>query len=67
MYSPQVIPIELPKIRDVADAPILYTAIIEGIDVFITGDKDFDDVDVDRPVIITVSAFERTYMMGELV
>ena len=65
VYSPQVMPTELPKIRDVADAPILYTAIIESIDVFITGDKDFFDVDVDRPVFMTVSAFERTYMMGE--
>jgi len=67
VYSPQVMPAELPKIRDVADTPILYTAIIESIDVFITGDKDFDDVDVDRPVIMTISAFEKTYMMGELV
>ena len=48
MYLPQVIPTELPK------EPMLYTAIIESIDVFITGDKDFDDLDVDRPVIMTV-------------
>ena len=66
VYSPQVMPTNLPKIRDIADAPILYTAIIESIDVLITGDKDFDDVDVDRPVIMTVAAFERAYIMGKL-
>ena len=27
--------------RDVKDSPILATAIMEGIDVFLTGDKDF--------------------------
>jgi len=29
--------------------PVLYTAIIENIDTFITGDKDFLDVEVEMP------------------
>lgn len=32
---------EFPEMRDVKDSPILATAIMEGIDVFLTGDKDF--------------------------
>ena len=63
VYSPQVIPTDLFKIRDAADAPILYTAIIENIDVLITGDKDFDDIEVERPIIMTIAEFERTYIL----
>jgi putative PIN family toxin of toxin-antitoxin system len=61
-YSPKLIPLGLFKIRDVSDAPILYTAIIESIDVLITGDKDFDDVEVERPEIMTAAEFEKNYM-----
>lgn len=32
---------DFPQVRDVKDIPILATAILEDIDVFITGDKDF--------------------------
>jgi len=63
-YSPDVIPPGLFEIRDTADAPILYTAIIEDIDVLITGDKDFDDVKIEKPEIVTVSVFEQRYMVG---
>jgi predicted nucleic acid-binding protein len=61
-YSPKLIPQGLFEIRDISDAPILYTAIIEGVDVLITGDKDFDDVEVEKPVIMTVAEFENEYM-----
>ena len=61
-YTPNQLPRGLFEIRDVSDAPILYTAIIEGIDVFITGDKDFDDVDIEMPVIMSIANFEKTYM-----
>ena len=64
-YSPKLVPEGLPGIRDAADAPILYTAIIEGIDVPITGDKDFDDVVVERPEIMTITEFANEYMTGE--
>jgi len=61
-YTPATTPTGLFEIRDIEDAPILYTAILEGVDVLITGDKDFDDVDVDMPDIVTIAEFERIYM-----
>ena len=60
-YSPKLVPPGMFEIRDVSDAPILCTAIIEGVDVLITGDKDFDDVEVEMPVIMTIAEFERKY------
>ena len=65
VYSPQNIPSGLFEIRDMADAPILYTAVIEGIDVLITGDKDFDDVEIEKPIIMTVAEFEQTYKVQQ--
>lgn len=44
VYSPMMLEKKLFKIRDENDYIILHTAIIEDVDVFITGDKDFDDV-----------------------
>jgi predicted nucleic acid-binding protein len=64
VYTPSQLPTRLFEIRDISDAPILYTAIIEGIDVLITGDKDFDDVDIEMPSIMTVASFEEEYMKG---
>jgi len=64
-YTPNQLPIGLFEIRDISDAPILYTAIIEGIDVLLTGDKDFDDVEVDMPDIMTVAEFEKGYMLAQ--
>ena len=45
------------KIRDIDDYPVLYSAIIEGVDLFVTGDDDFDDVEIERPEIITPTEF----------
>jgi putative PIN family toxin of toxin-antitoxin system len=45
------------EIRDEKDYPVLYSAITEDVDIFITGDKDFDELDLERPEIITPSAF----------
>lgn len=45
------------EIRDPLDYPVLYSAIIGAADVFVTGDKDFDDVKVDAPVIVTPSEY----------
>lgn len=61
-YSPEFMPSGLFEIRDISDAPIIYTAIIEGVDVLITGDKDFDDVELEKPAIMTVAEFEEAYM-----
>ena len=61
VYTPQDIEIyKYPDIRDVADLPILVSAILEDVDVIVTGDKDFFDVGIDKPEIITVKEyFER--------
>ena len=48
-------------IRDENDYMVLYTAIIEDVDVFITGDKDFKEVDIERPEILTLSEFLEKY------
>ena len=48
-------------IRDAKDYPILYAAIVDDVDVFITGDKDFDDIDIAKPEILTVAMFLDKY------
>lgn len=40
-----------PKIRDIKDLPVLVSAILSDADVLITGDKDFDDVKIKKPLI----------------
>lgn len=47
-----------PSVRDQKDSPILATAILEDVDIFITGDKDFLVLKVERPIIITMAEFE---------
>lgn len=42
-----------PNIRDEKDLPILVSAIIGNIDIFITGDKDFQNLDLELPEILT--------------
>lgn len=51
----------VPEIRDMKDSPILATAVLENIDVFVTGDKDFLVVDTERPRIMTMAEFIRVY------
>lgn len=61
VYTPYNMPDGLFKIRDVNDYPVLYTAVIENVDVLITGDKDFLEVDIDAPEILTPAAFFAKY------
>lgn len=49
------------NIRDVKDAPVLYSAIISDVDILITGDKDFDNIDIEKPEIMTPSEFLKKY------
>ncbi len=51
-----------PKIRDKKDYPILAAAIIADVDVLISGDGDFAATDVERPEIMTISAFSDAYL-----
>ena len=42
VYTPKAVNMdEFPTMRDAKDSPILATAILENVDIFITGDKDF--------------------------
>ena len=62
VYTPNQIESGLFEIRDMKDYPVLYTAMTNGVEVLITGDKDFAGVDVDMPEIMTPTQFEETYM-----
>ncbi|MDO9084967.1 MAG: putative toxin-antitoxin system toxin component, PIN family [Anaerolineaceae bacterium] len=44
-------------IRDDNDDKVLYSAIIADVDIFITGDKDFIDVVLQKPKILTPTQF----------
>ncbi len=57
VYTPHKMKAGLFDIRDMNDYPILYTAIIENVDVFVTGDKDFQAINVEKPEILTPSEF----------
>ena len=61
VYSPTTVENKLFEIRDKDDYIILHTAIIENVDVFITGDKDFNDIDIDRPEIMNATEFLEKY------
>lgn len=61
VYSPTSVENKLFEIRDKDDYIILHTAIIEDVDVFLTGDKDFDDVDIEKPEIMNVTEFLEKY------
>ena len=43
--------------RDAKDQPILNAAIIFGIDIILTGDKDFLSLDMEHPKCITPAEF----------
>jgi putative PIN family toxin of toxin-antitoxin system len=64
-YTPRTLEKDLFYIRDVADYPVLYTAIMDGSDILITGDKDFSNVDVEKPTILTPSEFISQYVDTE--
>lgn len=62
VYTPKALDFdEFPEMRDTKDSPILATAIMEGIDVFLTGDKDFLVLDVEMPEIFTMTEFLEKY------
>lgn len=63
-YTPQELKQGLFDIRDAKDYPVLYTAMREDVDVLITGDKDFADVNVERPEILTPAQFMERYVDG---
>lgn len=62
VYTPKEIDRGLFDIRDVKDYPVLYTAIIEDVDILVTGDKDFADIDIERPKIMTPTEFMEEFV-----
>ena len=58
----EIYPDIYPKIRDKKDYPILASAILADVDVFITGDKDFSAVDIERPEVMTIAEFASKYL-----
>ena len=61
VYTPKEQDHELFKIRDMNDYPVLYSAIIDDVDLFVTGDDDFKNVKIDKPEIITPSEYLEKY------
>jgi putative PIN family toxin of toxin-antitoxin system len=45
------------EIRDIKDRPIFRCAAANGIDIILTGDKDFLESGVDKPASMTIAAF----------
>jgi len=60
-YSPTWQP-TMPDIRDKKDRPILASAITADVDILITGDNDFSEVEIERPEILRPSEFIEQYM-----
>lgn len=62
VYTPDILDDIIFQIRDAKDYPVLYTAIIEDVDILVTGDSDFSDVDVEKPEILTPTEFVEKYV-----
>ena len=61
IYTPRELNNDFFDIRDADDYPVLYSAIIEDVDLFVTGDNDFGDIEIEKPEIITPSEFLEKY------
>ena len=61
VYTPKQPRADLFYIRDAKDYPILYTAIVEDVDIFITGDDDFHVVNIEKPEILKPADFLKKY------
>lgn len=62
VYSPEnYVGSPLFEIRDDKDYMVLHTAIIADVDILITGDKDFKDIEIERPEIVTPKEFLDKY------
>ncbi|MGP1458091.1 MAG: putative toxin-antitoxin system toxin component, PIN family [Treponema sp.] len=48
---------DFPKMRDEADLPVLAAAVLSDSDILLTGDKDFEDIKMDRPLIFTPAEY----------
>ena len=62
VYTFEMIDSVLLDVMDVKDYPVLYTAIIEDVDILVTGDKDFSDIDVEKPEIMSPAQFMERFL-----
>ena len=63
VYTPENIDSDIfPKIRDPKDYPVLASAILANVDVFISGDADFNEVVVEWPEILKPASFAQKYL-----
>jgi len=60
VYTPKILD-KFPQGRDKKDTPILAAAILSDVDVLITGDDDFSEIEIDRPEILTPAEFLERY------
>lgn len=51
-------------IRDSKDFPILCSAIMSNVDILITGDKDFKNINIEGLIILTPSEYMDKYYYG---
>ena len=61
VYTPIEQNLALFSIRDIDDYPVLYSAIVEDVDIFVTGDDDFKNLEIEAPEIVTPSEFLEKY------
>ncbi|MDR2892090.1 MAG: putative toxin-antitoxin system toxin component, PIN family [Deltaproteobacteria bacterium] len=62
VYTPDAIDAaKYPAVRDSDDLPVLATAILENVDILLTGDKDFENLGLQRPAILTPAHFMLIY------
>ena len=50
------------EIRDAKDQPILNAAVTYEVDIIVTGDRHFLELEIERPEIVTPSEFIKRYI-----
>ena len=60
--SPCPVPANVPPLADENDRLILAAAIQSGMDVLLTGDRDFSGLGLERPQILTPAEFRAAYL-----
>lgn len=46
-----------PRIQDMKDLPVLVSAILSDSDILLTGDKDFDSIKIEKPLIFSPAQY----------
>ena len=61
-YTPDMLDKDkYPLLRDSTDLPVLASAIMEDVDVLLTGDKDFLVLELERPAILSPAQFVKKF------